>query len=85
VTPRGRLFRKYVVVFTMMVSGVLLVSGATEIYLTYQENKAALVALQQEKAVGAAAQIQAFITEIERQMGCPSPTPASGSPPRTRR
>jgi signal transduction histidine kinase/HAMP domain-containing protein len=69
VTPRGRLFRKYVVVFTMMVSGVLLVSGATEIYFTYQENKAALVALQQEKAVGAAAQIQAFITEIERQMG----------------
>ncbi|HEV8306431.1 MAG TPA: cache domain-containing protein, partial [Methylomirabilota bacterium] len=67
--PRGRLFRKYVVLFASLVSGALLASGLTEIYFSYQENKAALVALQREKALAAAAKIEQFIKEIERQVG----------------
>ncbi|MBI4013152.1 MAG: GAF domain-containing protein [Candidatus Rokubacteria bacterium] len=67
--PRGRLFRKYVVLFVSLVSGALLASGLTEIYFSYQENKAALVALQREKALAAAAKIEQFIKEIERQIG----------------
>ena len=66
---RRRLFWKYVVFFTLLVTGALLASGFIEIYFSYQENKAALAALQREKAQGAAARIEGFITEIERQMG----------------
>ena len=68
-TPRGRLFRKYVVVFAGLVSGALLASGAIEIYFSYYENRDALVALQREKALGVAARIEDFIKEIEKQIG----------------
>jgi signal transduction histidine kinase len=66
---RGRLFRKYVVIIVVLVSGVLLTSGAIEIYFSYQENKAALIGIQREKAIGAASKIEAFIKEIEHQIG----------------
>ena len=66
---RGRLFRKYVVFFVVLVSGALVASGALEIYFSYQENKAALVQLQREKALAAAARIEQFVKEIERQIG----------------
>jgi signal transduction histidine kinase len=69
VIPRGRLFRKYVIIFAGLVSGALLVSGAIEIYFSYLENRAALVSLQREKALGVASRIEAFIKEIERQIG----------------
>src|SRR6266850_1265348 len=68
-TPHGRLFRKYVIVFAGLVSGALLVSGLTEIYFSYRENREALVALQREKALGVASRIEGFIKEIERQIG----------------
>ena len=57
------------VLFAGLVSGALLASGLVEIYFSYQENKAALVALQREKALAAAARIEQFIKEIERQIG----------------
>src|SRR5262249_12535341 len=46
-----------------------LASGLVEIYFSYQENKDALIALQREKALGAAARIDSFVKEIERQLG----------------
>ncbi|MBI3456704.1 MAG: GAF domain-containing protein [Candidatus Rokubacteria bacterium] len=67
--PRGRLFRKYVVLFVSVVGSALLASGLLEIYFSYQENKAALVAIQREKALAAASKIEQFIKEIERQVG----------------
>jgi signal transduction histidine kinase len=66
---RGSLFRKYAVLFVVLVSGALFTSGALEIYFSYQENKEALVALQHEKALGAAASIEHFVKEVERQIG----------------
>jgi two-component system, NtrC family, sensor kinase len=69
VRPRGRLFRKYVVLFAVLVSGALLTSGLVELYFSYRENLAALVALQREQAAGAAARIEAFVRDIERQVG----------------
>jgi len=57
------------VLFAALVSGALLASGAVEIYLSYQEAKAALAALQREKALAAAARIEQFVREIERQLG----------------
>jgi signal transduction histidine kinase/HAMP domain-containing protein len=68
-TRRRGLYLKYVVVLVTFVSGALLVSGAVELWFSYDENKAALLAVQNEKAVGAAARIEAFVKEIERQMG----------------
>ncbi len=67
--PRGRLFRKYVVLFVVLVSGALLASGLIEIYFSYQENKSALVALQREKAIAAASSIEEFTKDVERQVG----------------
>jgi len=69
VDRRGRLFRKYVVLFVVLVSGALIVSGALEIYFSYQENKVALAQLQREKAQAAADRIEQFVKEIERQIG----------------
>jgi signal transduction histidine kinase len=66
---RGSLFRKYAVLFVALVSGALVASGTLEIYFSYQESKEALVALQREKALGAAARIEQFVKEVERQIG----------------
>jgi signal transduction histidine kinase len=67
--PRSRLFRKYVVIFASLVSGVLIASGALEIYFSYRENQQALATLQREKALAAATRIELFVREIERQLG----------------
>ena len=69
VRPRGRLFWKYVVLFAILVSGALLTSGLVELYFSYRENLAAVVALQREQAAGAAGRIEAFVRDIERQVG----------------
>jgi signal transduction histidine kinase len=66
---RRRLLWKYVVIIVVLVSGALVASGAIEIYFSYQENKAALVSLQHEKAQAAASRIESFLKEIERQIG----------------
>jgi signal transduction histidine kinase len=67
-SPRGRLLRKYVVVFLLLVGGVLLASSAVDLYFSYQETKAALVRIEHEQAVGAAARIEQFVQGIERQI-----------------
>src|SRR6185503_19560606 len=64
-TPRSSLLRKYVVVFLALVIGTLLANGVVEIYFTYQEHKAALFRLQQEKALAAASRIEQFIRDVE--------------------
>jgi signal transduction histidine kinase len=66
---RRRLFWKYVIFFSLLVTVALLASGLIEIYFSYQESKDVLSALQREKAQAAAVRIESFITEIERQMG----------------
>ena len=73
--PRGRLFRKYVVFFVVLVSGTLLTSSLLEIYFSYQEEKAALVNIQREKATAAASTIEQFIKEVERQIGWTTQSP----------
>ena len=50
-------------------SAALLASGLVELYFSYRENLAALVALQREQAAGAAGKIEAFLRDIERQVG----------------
>ncbi len=65
---RGRLFRKYLLLILSLVSGALLASGALSLYFSYQENKAALAAVQQEKAVAAASRIEQYMRQIEQQL-----------------
>src|SRR5215467_11755578 len=67
-TPRGRLFRKYVVFLLLLVGGVLVVSSLVQLYFSFRENQGALARVQREKAVAAAAKIEQFIKEIERQV-----------------
>jgi signal transduction histidine kinase len=66
--PR-RLFYKYVVPIIAIVVVALSASGAVSIYFSYQETRSALIALQREKAVAAAARIENFVREIEHQIG----------------
>jgi signal transduction histidine kinase len=66
---RGRLFRKYILLFVALVGGTLLANGALELWFSYRENTQALARIQQEKALAAAARIEQFIDEITRQIG----------------
>ena len=67
-THRSQLFRKYLTVLVVLVGGTLAANGVLEGYFSYQENQAALVAIQHAKASGAAARIGQFVEEIERQV-----------------
>lgn len=71
-----RLFTKYVVLIAGLVSLALAVSGGLGFYLFSRENRTQLVALQQEKALGAAARIELYIKDIEHQMGWTALSPA---------
>jgi signal transduction histidine kinase len=65
---RGQLFRKYFLLILGLVCGALLISGGIGLYFAYQENKEALAGLQREKAAGAAARIEQFVSQIEQQL-----------------
>ncbi len=66
---KGRLFRKYALLFGAMVSAALLASGLVQIWFAYQEQTAFLIRLQHEQATAAAGKIGQFIGEIEDQIG----------------
>jgi len=63
------LFRKYASLLVALIGGALIVNAAIEMYYSYGESRDALIAVQREKAQGAAAVIQQFVTEIEGQVG----------------
>ena len=65
---RGRLFRKYLLLILVLVGGAVLASGAISVYFSYQENKAAIGALQREKALAAATRIQQYVERIQQQL-----------------
>jgi signal transduction histidine kinase/HAMP domain-containing protein len=66
--PRGRLFRKYVVVLLVLVGGVLMASSLVELYFSYRETQRAIVRVERAKAVAAAAGIEQFLKEVEQQV-----------------
>src|SRR4029077_5789791 len=67
--PRRRLFRQYSLLFSALVGAALLVNSSFDFWFSYEENKASLVRIQQEKAEAAARRIEEFIGEIESQIG----------------
>jgi two-component system NtrC family sensor kinase len=66
---RMPLFVKFAVAFVGLVSFVLVVNGAVNLWLSYEEAKSAAVRVQHEKALAAAERIDQFIFEIEQHMG----------------
>jgi signal transduction histidine kinase len=69
VSTRGRLFRKYALLFAVIVSAALVANGLLDIWFSYREQNALLMRIQQEQAAAAAAKIGQFVKEIEGQMG----------------
>jgi signal transduction histidine kinase len=63
------LFLKYVVLFVGLVTGVLVINAALDLYFVYQDNRRASIEVQKEKAEAAAQRIELFVREIERQIG----------------
>src|SRR5437868_15466941 len=67
--PRRRLFRKYALLFVALVGTALSINSSFDFWFSYQENKAALIRVQQEKAEAAARRIEEFVDEIKSQIG----------------
>jgi GAF domain-containing protein/HAMP domain-containing protein len=55
--------------FILLVGAALLINSGFDFWFSYQENKAALVRIQEEKAEAAARRIEEFVGEILRQIG----------------
>jgi hypothetical protein len=62
---RGRLFRKYMVLFVAVISVALITNGLFEIWFDYNEERVLLVRIQRQQAEAAALRISQFIREIE--------------------
>jgi len=73
----GPLFRKYVALFLAVVCVELLINALLEAGLAFQEHKGSLIRIQREQAEAAAAKIEQFIKEIERQVGWTTQLPWS--------
>ena len=84
-TLRRSLFSKYAVYFVALVTIALIASGGIGVYFTYKESKAALLDLQREKAAAAASRIEAYVQEIEHQIGWMRLPQAGASNPEQRR
>jgi signal transduction histidine kinase len=67
-TPRTGLFRKYVTVIGLLVGGSVLLSGAVQVYTSYEQSREALQRIQLEQAAAAAAKIDAFVRGTETQL-----------------
>ncbi len=68
VNLRGRLFRKYALLFGGMISAALVGSGLLDAWFSYREQSVLLARIQQEQAGAAADKIGRFVGEIERQL-----------------
>jgi signal transduction histidine kinase len=66
---RRSLSTKYAIYFAALVTLALVASGGIGVYFTYQESKTALLDLQREKAAAAASRIDAYVQEMEHQIG----------------
>jgi len=75
----GRLYRKYVVYFAVLVGAVLLAGGVSDLYSSYFKTRETTIALHREKAAAAAIRIEQFIHEIEQHVGWTNLLPRGSS------
>jgi signal transduction histidine kinase/CheY-like chemotaxis protein len=78
-TMRGRLFRKYALMFVAAVCSALAISGVLDIWASYREQENLLVRIQHEQAQAAAANISQFVKQIENQLAWSVMFPWDGS------
>jgi hypothetical protein len=64
----GRLFRRYLLVLTLLAGGSVLISSAVQAYFSYKANEQALLEVQSEKAISAARAIQTRVSSIAQQI-----------------
>jgi len=64
----GRLYRKYVAAFALLIGAVLVAGAVSDLYFSYHEARDAAVALNREKATAAAIRIEQFVREIEQHL-----------------
>ena len=64
----GRLFRKYVGLFLVVVALALIPKGMLDIWFSYHGLRTLLVRVQSEQAISAAEKIAQFVNEIQNQM-----------------
>jgi signal transduction histidine kinase len=64
--PRRHLTWKYVAAFTTLIAAALLVSGVTEAWFSYKDNKRSLTDIQRESASSSATLIEQRIADIRR-------------------
>jgi signal transduction histidine kinase len=75
----GRLFRKYMMLFGIVV-GVLLISNEmVELWFSNSEYKSSFVRIQSEQAEAASAKLEQFVKDIESQIGWTTQLPWSAS------
>jgi signal transduction histidine kinase len=67
--PRWRLYPKYATLIIAVVASELVITGAVSLMFSWREIRSHLVALQAEKAQGAATRIEQYILDIEHQLG----------------
>ncbi|MCI0518484.1 MAG: sensor histidine kinase, partial [Woeseiaceae bacterium] len=75
----GRLYRKYVVTFAVLVGAVLLTGGVSDLYSSYFKTRETTIALHREKAAAAAIRIEQVIHEIEQHVGWTNLLPRGSS------
>ena len=78
---RGRLYRKYVLVFVALVGGMLILSSAFQLWTSYTESQAAILRLERVEASRAALRITQFVDAIRLQVQAVLPPPGLGDPP----
>jgi signal transduction histidine kinase/FixJ family two-component response regulator len=78
-TMRGRLFRKYALMFVVVVCSALAINGMLDIWASYREQESLLVRIQHEQAEAAAANISQFVKQIENQLAWSVMFPWDGS------
>jgi two-component system NtrC family sensor kinase len=66
---RLKLSAKFAVAFVGLVTLVLLINGVVDLSLNYQDAKRTAIEVQREKAHAAAERVEAFVSEIESQVG----------------
>ena len=66
---RASLAVKLAIAFLGLVAFVLIVNGAIDTWLTYNQAKRAALEVEQEKARGAAERVGAFLNEIQTELG----------------
>jgi signal transduction histidine kinase len=77
-TRRGRLLRKYAIVFGALVGGALIAGSVVQLYFSFQESQSALLLTQRAEASRAALRISQFVDGIKAQLSAILPPPDVG-------